>query len=182
MSKKLLIILVVAAALFSLTFFTVPVSASGTGFSTLTVSALNTPSNVISVDDTDDGKTATLCIADRLKVSLNYIAGVPLNWNVSQCDAGKLDLYNNYRIPPSSLGGTGIEVWEFKAVGLGVTTLIIQYCELDGTPVGTYTVTISVTAAPQVPASSNVATGILAAGLTGGIAWLGLRKIRQVKI
>jgi inhibitor of cysteine peptidase len=181
MSKKWLAILLVAVSLCSLYFFTLPVS----GVSDLSAAApvsITTPQH-ISIDASANGTTVHLLEGDRLIVNLRYFAGAPFVWELDPIDTSVLENVGHERVPdqPVVPGSAGTDIWTFEGVGVGFSPVTLNNINFsNGTTAETFSVTVNVGPTP-VPATSNLATGILVAGLSGGIAWFTLRKVRRAQ-
>jgi len=90
-----------------------------------------------------------LLVGGSLTVNLNYIAGAPFFWQLEPFNTQVLQMVNNYNIPPSLPGGTGIEVWVFQAIQTGSSPIVLEYQGLSGNVVDTFTVTVNVATIAQ---------------------------------
>jgi predicted secreted protein len=142
MRRRLLDVVLIAILLFSLTFMAVPVSAAGfiPSSSTMPYTSLDQ----VSIDESANGTTVSLTLGDDLSINLNYIAGAPFFWILQPFDTSVLEMTDNYKIPPSMPGGTGTEVWVFKAIGPGTAPINLEYQNLSGEAVDTFTVNVFV--------------------------------------
>jgi predicted secreted protein len=181
MFKKLLAILFVTIALFSLSISAVvPASASESSSIAMAASSPNTGLKQISIDESANGTTINMRVGESLTVNLEYYV-IPYLWHLGQFDTGVLQNVDHYKIhPPPPIVGAGTEVWVFTATGAGTSPIFLDYSRVsDGAVARTFTVTVNVLAALPVSASSNLTVGILVVCLTAFIAWLTLKKPRK---
>jgi predicted secreted protein len=179
MRKKLLIVLLVVTSFSSLcAYAVVPASASE-----LTLGSAVSPNigqHQISIDDSSNGATIYLPINDTLTITLQSNPSTGASWQLDQIDTSVLQNVSHQYVPPpppAPPGKGGTEVWVFKPVTVGTSPVVMEYGRPGETAAKTYNLTVNVT--PPVPASSNLAIGILMACFIALISWLTIKRPRQ---
>ena len=113
MKSKLLLIGLVTAALLAMT-------------------ACSSPLNQVSVDESSSGKQVEIAAGGTLTVTLESNVTTGYSWELKQIgDTSILQKTDNkYEAPTSGLvGAGGKEVWNFKALKAGTTTLSMEYSQ-----------------------------------------------------
>ena len=183
MTKKLLATLFVVISLFTLCV-SANASSSASEFTLGYAVSPNTGQHQISVDDSSTGTTISLSINDTLTINLkSNSSSTGFSWQLDQINASVLNYVSHQHIPAPRPMQPGTEEWVFQPVGVGTSAIFMEYSQpWPGGTKGAKTYNLTVNVTPPVPASSNLAIGILTAGLAALIVWLSTKKRRQSQI
>jgi predicted secreted protein len=94
--------------------------------------ACSSPAKQISVDESSSGKQVELAVNGSLTVTLESNVTTGYSWELKQIgDTSVLEKTDNkYEAPTSGLSGAGgKEVWNFKTLKAGTTTLNMEYSQ-----------------------------------------------------
>jgi len=103
----------------------------------------------------------------HVDVTLESNPSTGYSWQVAQSpDSKMVELVSNHFVEPSDgdmVGAPGEEVWQFKAVGAGTTTMVLEYAQAWDTetpPEKRYTLTFNVTQADnEISGSFKIEVG-----------------------
>jgi inhibitor of cysteine peptidase len=98
----------------------------------LVITACSKLPNDVSVNESSSGKQVELFVGGTLTVTLDSNATTGYSWELTGIsDTGVLEKTDNkYEAPTSGLmGAGGKEVWTFKALKAGTTTLSMDYSQ-----------------------------------------------------
>jgi inhibitor of cysteine peptidase len=98
----------------------------------LVMIACSSPTKQISVDESSSGKQVEIAAGGSLTITLESNVTTGYSWELKQIgDTSVLEKTDNkYEAPTSSLiGAGGKEVWNFKALKAGKTTLSMEYSQ-----------------------------------------------------
>ena len=98
----------------------------------LVITACSKLPNDVSVNESSSGKQVELFVGGTLTVTLDSNATTGYSWELAGIsDTGVLEKTDNkYEAPTSGLmGAGGKEVWTFKALKAGTTTLSMDYSQ-----------------------------------------------------
>jgi predicted secreted protein len=139
-------------------------------------------------DESTSGKTLDFYVNDTLTINLQSNHSTGFEWQLDQINTAVLQLVSHQYIPPPGIGSNGTEVWVFQPIAVGTSPIIMEYSQpwQGGTKAAkTYNVTVNFIPGPapiSAPASTNLTTGILVAGLTVLIIWITFKRPRQSRI
>lgn len=108
-------------------------------------------STTVNLTTADSGTTRTLHPTDALVVTLDSNVTTGFRWELSgRPDTNVMSLEGSEYLAPSTspgvVGAGGQEVWRFRAVGEGTTTLELTYQRASGETSGQpFTITVRVT-------------------------------------
>jgi inhibitor of cysteine peptidase len=108
-------------------------------------------STTVNLTAADNGTTRTLHPTDALVVTLDSNVTTGFRWELSgRPDTNVMSLEGSEYLAPSTspgvVGAGGQEVWRFRAVGEGTTTLELTYQRASGETSGQpFTITVRVT-------------------------------------
>ncbi len=94
--------------------------------------ACSTLPNQVSIDASSSGKTVNIAVGGTLTVTLDSNVTTGYSWELKQIgDTNILQKTDNkYVAPPSgAIGAGGKEVWTFKALRAGISTLTMDYSQ-----------------------------------------------------
>jgi inhibitor of cysteine peptidase len=109
----------------------------------------------VSIDDVLEqsviGRDITLAVGDTLKVTLGSNHTTPYRWTADAKigDAAIVKQTSHEYVSPNSnlMGAPGTEVWMFRALKAGTTTIVTDYAGIVGSdpaPVCTFTASVTV--------------------------------------
>jgi inhibitor of cysteine peptidase len=86
---------------------------------------------LVILDGSDNGKTITVSLGERLMVVLESNPTTGYSWNLATLDTGVLSSdghsYKPNRVPAGVTGSGGIDRWFFTTESAGATTLRLEY-------------------------------------------------------
>jgi inhibitor of cysteine peptidase len=98
----------------------------------LMLTACSTLPNQISIDASSSGKTVNIAVGGTLTVTLDSNVTTGYSWELKEIgDTNVLQKTDNKYIAPASgaIGAGGKEVWTFKALATGTSTLTMDYSQ-----------------------------------------------------
>ena len=98
----------------------------------LAVTACSSPAKQVSVDESSSGKQVKITVGGSLTITLESNVTTGYSWELKQIgDTSVLEKTDNkYEAPISGLiGAGGKEVWNFKTLKAGKTTLNMEYSQ-----------------------------------------------------
>lgn len=98
----------------------------------LTLTACSSPAKEVSVDESSTGKQIEIAVGGTLTVTLESNITTGYSWDLKQIgDTTILQKTDNkYEAPTSGLiGAGGKEIWNFKTLKAGKTTLTMEYSQ-----------------------------------------------------
>jgi inhibitor of cysteine peptidase len=134
--------------------------------STLASSSNNSPA-IVPLDETASGTTIELKPGDEIAISLESNHSTLYRWHLTgNTDDTVLEFVSSEFVPPdnSGPGKPGTDIWTFRALKPGSSTLTLQY-SAGGNVGRTFNLTARVT--PLVPASSHIGLWLMTAALAG---------------
>ncbi len=109
------------------------------------------PAKTITLTDQENGKNITLKTGQILTIRLEANPTTGYAWELGEVDSAILQQAGNAFTPAPQgterVGAGGIEEWRFQAVGVGTTTLVLNYrrpWEQESSPAKTFTLTVIV--------------------------------------
>ena len=98
----------------------------------LVLTACSTSAKQVSADDSSSGKQIDIAIGGTLTVTLDSNQTTGFSWELKEIgDTNILQKIDNKYVAPTSnlVGAGGKEVWNFKALKAGTTTLSMDYSQ-----------------------------------------------------
>ena len=98
----------------------------------LVLTACSSLPNQVSVDESSSGKQVEIAVGGSLTVTLESNATTGYSWELKEIgDTNILQKTDNKYVAPTSglMGAGGKEVWNFKALKAGKTTLSMEYSQ-----------------------------------------------------
>ena len=98
--------------------------------------------------DSDDGTTATVAVGDRIRIVLESNASTGYSWTVAAAPNGILEPVGTpFYVPAASdlLGAPGYQVFEYRAVSAGSTSVTLNYVRPGTTDPAADTWSVNVT-------------------------------------
>jgi predicted secreted protein len=163
MKRVLVMIMVLGVLLALISSSSLPVAASGfSAVASSTAPPLLSHSQQYSVDESSDGQTILMNVNDELMVTLQSNHSTGFVWLLDQIsDTSVLQKISDVYIPSSHLGGMGSEVWTFKAIKNGTSTIFMEYSQpWDGGTKEARTFDLNVNVTP-IPASASSNLSVL---------------------
>ena len=102
------------------------------GVALLMLTACSTLPNQVSKDASSSGKTVNIAVGGTLTVTLDSNVTTGYSWELKEIgDTNVLQKSDNKYIAPTSgaIGAGGKEVWTFKALAAGTSTLTMSYSQ-----------------------------------------------------
>ena len=98
----------------------------------LAITACSSLPNEVSLNESSSGKQVDVFVGGSFTVTLDSNATTGYSWELKEIsDTGILEKTDNKYVAPTSslMGAGGKEVWTFKALAPGTTTLSMEYSQ-----------------------------------------------------
>ena len=98
----------------------------------LVMTACSSSAKQVSADESSSGKQMDIAVGGTLTVTLDSNQTTGYSWGLKEIsDTGILEKTDNKYVAPTSslMGAGGKEVWTFKALAPGTTTLSMEYSQ-----------------------------------------------------
>ncbi len=147
-------------------------------------SSLGSYSSVsISLDETADGTTIEVFAGDVIVISLESNHSTGFGWHLSDISDDAVLQHTGYEWVPATGGVPGVpgtEIWTFRAIKSGTSTLLLEYYQPWQPENVAQTFTLTAGVSPVgVPASSDTGPWLMAAALAGLMCILMYRRTQN---
>jgi predicted secreted protein len=98
----------------------------------LVMTACSKLPNNVSVDESSSGKQISIAVGGTITVTLDSNATTGYSWELKEIsNTGVLEKADNKYVAPTSnlMGAGGKEIWAFKVLAAGTTTLNMEYSQ-----------------------------------------------------